>query len=83
MDYFNEPIRIEGLSELECIYLDIMWSLKSTEEYSAFKLLLTDEEKPMVKKLEDLLFMEILDQDLAKKSEFSIAKNYLKKFMKP
>lgn len=83
MDYHNEPIRIEGLTEIECLYLDIMWSYKTTEEYNLFKLLLLDHEKPMVEKLEQLLLMEVLDRDLAKKTEFTVAKDYLKKYMKP
>lgn len=83
MDFEEGPIRIEGLSIIECWYLDILWSIQTTEELNIFKDGLRPEELAIVEKLQMLLLMEVLEQSLSKKTEFKYANDYLKKFKKP
>ena len=83
MDFEEGPIRIEGLTLIECWYLDILWNIQSTEELEKFKSSLLPDELVLVEKLQMLLLMEVMEQSLSKKTEFNIANRYLKKFMKP
>jgi len=83
MDYDEGSIRIEGLTPLECWYLDILWRIQTQEELDVFKSFLSPEDLIVVEKLQMLLMMEVLEQSLYKKTEFKIAKNLLKRFMKP
>lgn len=83
MDFEEGPIRIEGLTLIECWYLDILWNIQSTEELEAFKASLLPDELALVEKLQMLLLMEVMEESLSKKTEFSIAKRFLKKYMKP
>jgi len=83
MDFEVGPIRIEGLSLIECWYLDILWNIQTTEDLEAFKSTLKPDELAIVEKLQMLLLMEVLEQSLSKKTEFNIAERYLKRFMKP
>jgi hypothetical protein len=83
MDYDEGSIRIEGLTPLECWYLDILWRIQTQEELDVFKSFLSPEELTIVEKLQMLLLMEVLEQNLSKKTEFKYANDYLKRFMKP
>jgi hypothetical protein len=83
MDYEEDPIRIEGLSPIECWYLDLLWKIQTKEELDLFKSVLPIEELAIVEKLQMLLLMEVLEQSLSKKTEFKYANDYLKKFKKP
>ena len=83
MDYDDGSIRIEGLTPLECWYLDILWRIQTQEELDVFKSFLSPEELAIVEKLQMLLLMEVLEQNLSKKTEFKYANDYLKRFMKP
>jgi hypothetical protein len=83
MDYDEGSIRIEGLTPLECWYLDILWRIQTQEELDVFKSFLSPEELAIVEKLQMLLLMEVLEQNLSKKTEFKYANDYLKRFMKP
>ena len=83
MDYDEGSIRIEGLTPLECWYLDILWRIQTQEELDIFKSFLSPEELAIVEKLQMLLLMEVLEQNLSKKTEFKYANDYLKRFMKP
>jgi hypothetical protein len=83
MDFEEGPIRIEGLSLIECWYLDILWNIQTTEELEYFKSGLSEGELAIVEKLQMLLLMEVLEQSLSKKTEFNIAQRILQKYMKP
>jgi hypothetical protein len=83
MDYEEDPIRIEGLSPIECWYLDLLWKIQTKEELDLFKSVLPIEELAIVEKLQMLLLMEVLEQSLSKKTEFKYANDYLTKFKKP
>jgi hypothetical protein len=83
MDYDEGSIRIEGLTPLECWYLDALWRIQTQEELYIFKSFLSSEELVIVEKLQMLLLMEVLEQSLSKKTEFKYANDYLKRFMKP
>lgn len=82
MDFSEEPIRIEGLSLTEKWYLEIIWNIQTREELDEFVSHLEPDQRKIVKKLQTLLFMEVLDQDLEKKTSFPMVKDYLKRFMK-
>ena len=83
MDFEEGPIRIEGLTIIECWYLDILWHIETTEELNVFKGVLLPEELAIVEKLQMLVLMEVLEQSLSKKTEFTIAQRFLQKYMKP
>lgn len=83
MDFEEGPIRIEGLSIIECWFLDILWNIQTKEELDYFKATLMPDDLALVEKLQMLLLMEVLEQSLSKKTEFPIANKYLEKFMKP
>jgi len=83
MDYEEDPIRIEGLTPLECWYLDMLWRIQTQEELDFFKSFLSSEDLVIVEKLQMLLLMEVLEQRLSKKTEFKYTNDYLKRFMKP
>jgi hypothetical protein len=83
MDFEEGPIRIEGLSLIECWYLDILWNIQTQEDLDYFKAGLKPDELAVVEKLQMLLLMEVLEQDLSKKTEFAIAQRFLKKYMNP
>jgi hypothetical protein len=83
MDFEESAIRIEGLSLIEWLYLDIIWHIQTTEELQEFKDSLNPEELSIVEKLQMLLMMEVLEQSLTKKTEFTFAQQFLKKYMKP
>lgn len=83
MSYDNDPIRIEGLSPVEKWYMDVIWNIQSEEELNEFKDVLPSDQRAIVEKLQTLLFMEALDQDLVKKKEFPIVNDYLKRFHIP
>lgn len=79
----DKPIKIEGLTSVECLYLDIIWNIHTTEELNSFKSTLDPEELAIVEKLQMLLLMEVLEESLSKKTKFPYAIDYLKRFMKP
>lgn len=83
MEFEEGSIRIEGLTLIECWYLDILWNIQSTEELEKFKSSLLPDELVLVEKLQMLLLMEVMEESLSKKTEFNIANRYLQKFKKP
>jgi hypothetical protein len=83
MDYEEGSIRIEGLTPIECWYLDILWRLQTLEELAIFKSLLSPEDLIVVEKLQMLLIMEVLEQSVSKETEFELVKQMLKRYMKP
>lgn len=77
----GEPIRIEGVNIIEIFFLEILWSLDSTESLELWKSTLTSEQLLIVEKLQYMIYLAAIDQEVDKNDSFPVVKNILKNFM--
>ena len=77
----HKPLRLHGLTQEQRELVEIMWSLKKTEELEEWFLELNEEEQFTVKSLAQLLRLEMIEHEL-ENSKMSESKAIISKMMK-
>ena len=76
----SNQIRISGLTLVEKWFLNLIWSIKTTEEMNELKASLHPLDLEVVEKLQSLILMEYIDLELDKKDSFPYVKRFLEKY---
>jgi hypothetical protein len=71
---------IRNLTENQVALLDEMWACDSFEEYEAFLECLDPTDRKEAERLQRLLLVEILDEEMAKQDEYLEANMVIDKF---
>ena len=77
----HKPLRLHGLTQEQRELVEIMWSLKKTEELEEWFLELNEEEQFTVKSLAQLLRLEMIEHEL-ENSKMTESKAIISKMMK-
>ena len=77
----HKPLRLHGLTQEQRELVEIMWSLKKTEELEEWFLELNEEEQFTVKSLAQLLRLEMIEHEL-ENSKMAESKAIISKMMK-
>lgn len=68
---------INGLTELQVALLDEMWACDSFEEFKNFMDSLDDQDLAEAERLQRMLLIEMLDEDMAEQEEYPDARRVL------
>ncbi len=71
---------INGLTSTQVALLDEMWACDTYEEYEEFMTNLSAEDRKEARRLERLLLIETLDEDMASQSEYPEANMVIDRF---
>ena len=70
-------VKIDGVTQSQRQMLDKMWSLDTQQEFDAWFSTLSPSDKRQAMALEELLIVALIDQEVEKSSDYTLAQTML------
>lgn len=74
-------VKIDGVTQSQRQMLDKMWSLDTQQEFDAWFSTLSPADKRQAMALEELLIVALIDQEVEKSSDYTLAQTMLAPLM--